>query len=600
MFLHLYFVRLILFPLIILIFSCNNENVSEYKELPDEIYLNHNDSVQYVGKETCKQCHSEIYNSFMQTGMGQSFSHATKTKSVLDENNNPLIYDENKNLYYQPIWKKDSLYIMEFRLDKNDTIHKLIQKIDFVIGSGQHTNSHIFSINGYLHQAPYTFYTQEGKGDLPPGYEDGNNSRFTREIGLECMSCHNAYPNHVENSINQYHSVPDGIDCERCHGPGEIHVQQKLSGNIIDTSKYIDYTIVNPAKLSSSLQFDICRRCHLQGTSVLQNGKNWNDFIPGTVLSETMDTYIPRYENDESFIMASHVDRLQQSDCFKVGGVSCISCHNPHKSVTSLDNNHFNNKCVSCHSNCEETPKNTDCISCHMPKSSSIDIPHVSITDHKISVHSNSKKVKGSFKELACINNDSPTNLSKAKAYLKHYESFDQNPMLLDSAFMFLKRCEKEESFPFYIQYYYLKKDYKKLIKYSEYYSLDKLRNMFTNNILSIAYSRIAEAYSKCNFNKKSYANYLKSVELSPSNLDFLLKTSALEIKMFKFEQAKIRLKKMIKLNPNFDKAYYNLGLIYLNVDKDLDIAKLYFEEALKLNPDYIQAKDMIKYIKSN
>ena len=45
----------------------------------------------------------------------------------------------------------------------------------------------------------------------------------------------------------------------------------------------------------------------------------------------------------------------------------------------------------------------------------------------------------------------------------------------------------------------------------------------------------------------------------------------------------KIRLKKIIKLNPNFDKAYYNLGLIYLNVDKDLDRAKLNFEEALKL-----------------
>ena len=65
----------------------------------------------------------------------------------------------------------------------------------------------------------------------------------------------------------------------------------------------------------------------MQGTSVLKNGKDWNDFIPGTILSETMDTYIPRYENDESFIMASHVDRLQQSDCFKVGGISCISCY---------------------------------------------------------------------------------------------------------------------------------------------------------------------------------------------------------------------------------------------------------------------------------
>ena len=31
-----------------------------------------------------------------------------------------------------------------------------------------------------------------------------------------------------------------------------------------------------------------------------------------------------------------------------------------------------------------------------------------------------------------------------------------------------------------------------------------------------------------------------------------------------------------------------------------LDQAKLNFEETLKLNPDYIQAKDMIKYIENN
>ena len=39
------------------------------------------------------------------------------------------------------------------------------------------------------------------------------------------------------------------------------------------------------------------------GTTV-QNGKNWNDFKPGTKLSETMETYVPRYENDNSFIIA--------------------------------------------------------------------------------------------------------------------------------------------------------------------------------------------------------------------------------------------------------------------------------------------------------
>ena len=66
------------------------------------------------------------------------------------------------------------------------------------------------------------------------------------------------YPNHVEGSVNKYHSVLEGIDCERCHGPGETHVTEKMSGVIVDTSKYIDYSIVNPKKLSNELQFDVC------------------------------------------------------------------------------------------------------------------------------------------------------------------------------------------------------------------------------------------------------------------------------------------------------------------------------------------------------
>ena len=133
----------------------------------------------------------------------------------------------------------------------------------------------------------------------------------------------------------------DGIDCERCHGPGEIHVQQKLSGNIIDTSKYIDYSIVNPKKLNIDLQFDVCQRCHLQGNAVLLEGKTFNDFKPGEHLKDVMDIYLPRYEDDDDFIMASHPDRLKQSACFQNSTLTCISCHNPHKSVTSLSSDYF-------------------------------------------------------------------------------------------------------------------------------------------------------------------------------------------------------------------------------------------------------------------
>ena len=294
-------------------FSCQRGEVTNYVA-----YLNHNDTVKYVGKEQCAMCHADIYDSYIHTGMGKSIHYATREHSALSVSDMPIIHDSIKNLSYQPFFQNDSLYLKEFRLKDQDTIHLLIKKVDYKIGSGHHTNSHLFEINGYLHQMPYTYYTQDNIADLPPGFEDGYNSRFTREIALECMSCHNANVDHESASSNKYKTIPQGIDCESCHGPGELHVKRKLAGEIIDTSKYIDYSIVNPAKLPLDLQFDVCQRCHLQGTTILANGKSFNSFKPGMDLEDVMDTYLPKYVDDHSFIMASHVDRLKQSACFQI------------------------------------------------------------------------------------------------------------------------------------------------------------------------------------------------------------------------------------------------------------------------------------------
>ena len=70
--------------------------VSNYKA-----YLNLNDTVKYVGKEQCRMCHAEIYDSYIQTGMGRSFHYATKQNSELDGSLMPIIYDSIKNLFYE-------------------------------------------------------------------------------------------------------------------------------------------------------------------------------------------------------------------------------------------------------------------------------------------------------------------------------------------------------------------------------------------------------------------------------------------------------------------------------------------------------------------
>ena len=252
------------------------------------------DSVKYVGMQTCKSCHLNIHETFKETGMGQSFDIASPQKSQASYGDHAIVYDENSDFYYKPYFRDSSLYVMEFRLEGKDTVHKRIEQINYIVGSGHHTNSHIIDENGYIFQAPITYYTQDGKWDMAPGFEK-ENLRFSRLLTTECITCHNHYPTATAGSLHKYEQMPTGIECERCHGPGELHVKEKLAGNIIDTSKYIDYSIVNPVDLPRDLQMDLCQRCHLQGLAVLEPGKTFFDFKPGMELKEVMNVFLPRY-----------------------------------------------------------------------------------------------------------------------------------------------------------------------------------------------------------------------------------------------------------------------------------------------------------------
>ena len=195
--------------------------------------------------------------------------------------------------------KNGKLFVLEYRLSGNDTTYRRNQRIDYIIGSGHHTNSHFTRINGYLYQVPVTFYTQKKHWDLPPGFEGGHNTRFSRAIQAECVTCHNGYPTLEAGTDNKFVSLPHGLDCERCHGPGSQHIAEKQAGHLVNIKKDIDYSIVNPRKLPFKLQVSVCQRCHLQGNAVLQPGKTFFDFKPGQPLSQTMDVYLPRYAGEQ-------------------------------------------------------------------------------------------------------------------------------------------------------------------------------------------------------------------------------------------------------------------------------------------------------------
>lgn len=591
-------------------------------------YLNINDTVKYVGAHTCMLCHQDIFNSFIHTGMGESFDVASKTKSSAKFGPHVVVHDTAKDFYYHPFWKKDSLYVLEFRLHGKDTIYRREQQVNYIIGSGQHTNSHIYRINGYLYQAPITFYTQEGKWDLAPGFSDGFNARFSREVGLECMNCHNSYPQFVKGSINKYSEVPNGIACERCHGAGGLHVEAVQLGHLVDTTKAIDYTIVNPAKLPMDLQVDVCQRCHLQGNAVLKPGKSFYDFRPGMKLSDIEDVFMPKYEGMENeYIMASHIARLKMSQCYLQSlsngenskslkpykaGLTCVTCHDPHVDVRSVNDNSFNTICQNCHGGakpsihaCTEQMAvrekvNDNCVSCHMPKGHTLDIPHVITTDHfiRIPVKNKEKEEVKKFITLYDVNNPHPSPYTIGRAFIQQFASFQSDrPLLLDSAKHYFpdnSPAEIKKNFSSLVDISFYKNDYSKLLYYvgimGPVYVLDSIltHEDYSNADAWSAY-RIGEAYYQTNDLNNAYSFYKKATELAPYVLEFQNKLGVALATTNKGDEAEKVYDFILSQNPEFVSALTNKG--YLELTKgNAEAAKQYYDKALSYNPDDRQA----------
>jgi len=588
--------------------------------------------------QACRQCHEDKYQSFIRTGMGMSFDTASRHKS-LAKFDHAKVYDRFRNLYYEPYWSANKLFINEFRITGRDTSFKRTEQVNYIIGSGQHTNSHMMNVNGYVTQVPVTFYTQKSTWDLPPGFENGFNSRFNRKIELECMSCHNSYPEIVVGSENKYTSIPNGISCERCHGPGAEHVRKIQEGKIVDVGKEIDYSIVNPAKLPIDLQLDVCQRCHIQGNAVLKPGKSFFDFKPGMHLSDVMDVYMPVHSgNDDEHIMASHAERMKQSPCFiesirkseKVNpnssalfpyknAMTCVTCHDPHVSVIETDHEHFNNVCRSCHyggkndvlknevagsnNDCTASMKlretvNDNCISCHMPRNSTIDIPHVTTTDHFIRKPVKKEEVKKikEFVTLACINNPKSDGVSRGTAFLNYYEKFESGAVfLLDSAKKYFPDrddTQVKSNFKHLVHWAYLMNKPDLVIQYCERFpeALSALNKKSYSNEDAWTSYRIGESYYAMGNSENALLYFQNAVLLAPFQLDFRSKLSNVQYDVGRFEDARKSLQFIISENPKHASAYVNLGYLLLSVDNNIERADEMYDTALGLDPDNEQA----------
>ncbi len=362
---------------------------------PDSPFLNTAANVQYVGSDTCKNCHADVHKSFLQTRHGRALSTA-------EQQNSPDAHIRHEASGYEYTTRTTAdgkLMQAEIVLlgEQKKTAREVL--IDYVVGSGRFGKSYLTQLDGFLVQSPLTWYSDRKEWGMSPGFDSPSQFSFRRAVSSQCLYCHAGQVEVLDH--NDYHSRihEQFVSCERCHGPGQLHVEKHLNETVDtrdDIQRDFDETIVNPSRLERDLQEGICQQCHLQADAqVAVRGYNFDDFRPGLPIQEFRQDY--RYgQLGDGMTVVGHVEQMRRSRCFtETSTLTCTTCHNPHSGDSPVETlTAFRQKCLQCHTDesCSEQPDlrhaktQNQCTICHMP-SAPTEVPHVAFTHHRIGIH---------------------------------------------------------------------------------------------------------------------------------------------------------------------------------------------------------------------
>jgi len=241
-------------------------------------------------------------------------------------------------------------------------IHPIEKSVTLAIGSGNHAITYVHRTpQGRLLELPVSWYAKTGGYAMSPGYDRADHLDFRREISESCLFCHSSGP------------APAAIDCRRCHGSTAAHRARPQKGNIL-----------NPARLASARQLEVCLQCHLETASqgitdsLRRAGRSVFSFRPGEPLAD-YKLYFERTGAATSDRMEiNHAGyRLLKSRCYLESGgrMTCTTCHDPHAAGVRA------NSCAQCHT---RPHSDGNCTACHMPKRVAADAIHTEMTDHQI------------------------------------------------------------------------------------------------------------------------------------------------------------------------------------------------------------------------
>ena len=324
---------------------------------------------EFLGPAACEPCHASKARTQSLTPMANAATRPLASEAL--RSHDQLTF-RLPPYTYQILRKEDGS-----QYSVSDGARSISLAVSWAFGLGESGQTYILEQNGAFFESRVSYYRAQDGLDFTPGamrtpfanLEDavGRRMLYAPETS-RCFACHTTAST-ASNRFDPSRLIP-GVTCEACHGPGAKHVAAMKAGRMKEGLN----SILDPAQLDPVQQVDFCGACHRTFADV--------------ALTQTFGIRDLRFQPY----------RLEKSQCWakSSGGITCLSCHNPHQSrVRDLAS--YDDKCLGCHrsrssfasahdhpaATCKVSTKN--CVSCHMPK---YDMPGMQFkfTDHFIRI----------------------------------------------------------------------------------------------------------------------------------------------------------------------------------------------------------------------
>jgi hypothetical protein len=342
----------------------------------------------FVGSETCKTCHEDRHESWLETAHAYSLRDPTEDVVEGRFDGKPV---ETPRFVATPYRRDGRWFIkVEGKDGRPDGNHEVTRVVGRLFEQAYLTTDH----RGRWPILPICWSIERGEWDVThevlediSGHQGAISDDYdTRRQAFNhgCGQCHATdfdVGHNTQTGSLDSKMLEGAVACESCHGPGSVHAEFHLAAEgatASDTLAEEAARLLHPKKdLGRAKEvLHSCGRCHY--THKWMYAIDSDPRVGHEQIAVSLHFDRPGFYADGRLAgLNYHGTTQSQSACFLEGDMSCLSCHRMHggKRFSMKWEGNSNRQCTQCHDENEyqaeahthHSAEAASCVDCHMP-----------------------------------------------------------------------------------------------------------------------------------------------------------------------------------------------------------------------------------------